>query len=122
MIFWAFENGVYNIRKLAVRYFISNRSAFSIDVLKRAMHDNIEVISQEAMIGLEKLGVSFDLAEEIAGKRLFWIEENRYRDGRRNRKHRKESVLINLKERGSKKSLDSVRIMLKKPMNGGKWF
>ena len=122
MILWAFQHGLYNIRRSAVHYFIEQKSPESISVLRTALHDDIQVISQEAMSGLEKFGASSEVLQEIAEKRQYWIDENAYREGRRNRAHRKSSVLTESKERGSKKTLDNVRNMLKKPLIGGKWF
>jgi hypothetical protein len=122
MIIWAFENGLYDIRLAAVHYFISTKSSRSISILHIAMNDEIEIVSQEAMLGLENVEISSQLIKEISEKRQFWIDENVYREGRRNRDHLKTSPLTESKERGSKKSLDNARSMLKKPMNGGKWF
>ena len=122
MIRWAFNNGRYDVRMLAVDYFVDQKVKDAKLLLQTAMHDEIEIVSQAAMSGLEGLEPSMKLIKEIAAKRQHWIDENEYRKGRRNREHRKTSPLTESKERGSKKTLDNVRNMLKRPMNGGKWF
>lgn len=122
MIQWAFENGRYDVRLLAVQYFANKRDPNSISLLEKAMNDDTEVISQAAMTGLECLTKSEETLQRISEKRQYWIDENEYREGRRNREHRKTSVMAESKERGSKKTLDKARNMLKKPLNSGKWF
>lgn len=122
MIIWAFKNGLYNIRRSAVQYFSESSSAQAISILRTAINDETELVSQEAMSALEKHDPSSEIIHEIAEKRQFWINDHAYRESRRNREHRTFSVLTEPKERGSKKTLDNVRNMLKKPMIGGKWF
>ena len=122
MIRWAYDNGKYNIRLMAVEYFAKTNLHDSIPFLLKAMEDKTEIISQTAVSGLERLSDSAEILKECANKRQFWMDENNYREGRRNRVHHKSSALSESKERGSKKTLDNVRNMLKKPMIGGKWF
>lgn len=122
MITWAFKNGLYNIRRSAVKYFSGSSATPAISILRDAIHDETELVSQEAMSALEKRDSSPEIIQEITKKRQFWIEDYEYRESRRNREHRTFSVLTEPKERGSKKTLDNVRNMLKKPMIGGKWF
>lgn len=122
MIIWAFKNGLYNIRMSAVQFFGTNNSSQAISTLRTALNDETERVSQEAMSALEKLDQSPSILHEITEKRQFWVDENAYRETRRNREHKTFSVLTEPKERGSKKTLDNVRNMLKKPMIGGKWF
>lgn len=122
MIVWAFRNGRYDVRKLAVDYFSMNPSRATVPLLENAMYDETELVSQAAMNALEAHPHSTALAQKIAAQRSYWSSENDYREERRNRAHKKQSVLTESKERGSKRTLDNVRNMLKKPINGGKWF
>lgn len=122
MIQWAFENGRYDVRLMAVEFFTVTKDLDSMTFLKKAVDDETEIISQAAMSGLDDFSGSQEIQQMITEKRQFWIDENKYREGRRNRSHRKTSVLAESKERGSKETLDNVRNMLKKPMLGGKWF
>jgi len=122
MIIWAYEHGKWDVRLMAVDYFAQTEKKLAVLFLKTAMYDRIELISRKAMSELENLTDSEEMHELIVEKRQSWIDENEYREERRNRSHRKTSVLAESKERGSKKTLDNVRNMLKKPMIGGKWF
>lgn len=122
MIHWAFENGRYDVRLMAVEHFSNRKDEDSKSLLKKAIGDSTEVVSQAAMSGLENVTDSMETHQMIAEKRQFWIDEKNYRQGRRSREHRKTSVMTESKERGSKKTLDNVRSMLKKPLNSGKWF
>jgi hypothetical protein len=122
MIIWAFENGRYDVRKLAVDYFSKQKKKKFISLLQAGMHDETHLVSQTAMRGLELLVISPEMTEEIAAKRKFWIEEKEYREARRKREHLKTSVMAEPNERGSKRTMDNFRNMLRKPMNGGKWF
>ena len=122
MIQWAFDNGKYDVRLMAVEYFIRSKGRASVSFLTKAMNDATEVVSQAAMSGLDAFPHTQEVQDMVAEKRQFWLNEQQYREGRRNRSHIKTSVLTESKERGSKKTLDNVRNMLKKPINGGKWF
>lgn len=122
MILWAFQNGRYDVRLMAVHYFSDKKGLGALEILTEALDDETELISQEAMKGLEKGQATAEIQARIEKKRLFWEEENTYREGRRNREHMKTSVMTESKERGSKRSMENLRNMLKKPMNSGKWF
>lgn len=122
MIVWAFRNGRYDVRNLAVNYFGKNGSDDSLLILQEAVDDEVDVVSLNAMSQLEKLSDDPVILNQIERKREYWHAENVYREKRRNRSHKKQSVFTESKERGSKKTLDNVRNMLKKPMIGGKWF
>lgn len=122
MIVWAFRHGRYDVRKLAVDYFGANPSLRSIALLEEAIYDDTVWVSEAAMNALEEHSDSADIKRRISERRAYRISENNYREERRNRAHKKQSVLTESKERGSKKTLDNVRNMLKKPINGGKWL
>jgi hypothetical protein len=122
LITWAYDHGKWDVRLMAVDYYTKQESELADSFLKMAMYDDIELISQKAMSELEKRTDSEEIHQFIVEKRQFWIDQQEYSEGRRNRTHLKSSVLTEPKERGSKKTLDNVRNMLKKPMNGGKWF
>lgn len=122
MIIWAFRNGRYDVRNLAVNYFGKNGSDDSLLILQEAVDDEVDVVSLNAILQLEKLSDDPVILNQIERKREYWRAENAHREKRRNRSHKKQSVFTESKERGSKKTLDNVRNMLKKPMIGGKWF
>jgi len=122
MIIWAFRNGRYDVRNLAVNYFGKNESDDALTMLQEAVNDKVDVVSLNAIFQLEKLCDDPVVLNQIERKKEYWQAENAYREKRRNRSHKKQSVFTESKERGSKKTLDKVRSMLKKPMNGGKWF
>ncbi len=122
MIIWAFRNGRYDVRNLAVNYFGMNESDCAVPMLQEAVDDEVDVVSLNAMSQLEKLSDDPVILNQIERKRKYWQAENMHREKRRNRSHKKQSVFTESKERGSKKTLDNVRNMLKKPMIGGKWF
>lgn len=122
MIVWAFRNGRYDVRNLAVNYFGKNESDDALTMLQEAVDDEVDVVSLNAMSQLEKLSDDPVILNQIERKKEYWQAENAHREKRRNRSHKRQSVLTESKERGSKKTLDKVRSMLKKPMNGGKWF
>lgn len=122
MIRWAFNTGRYNVRMLAIEYFVNHKVVDASALLQTAVDDKTEIVSQAAMLGIEQFKPTQTQIEQIAAKRQYWIDENEYRKGRRNRVHRKTSPLTESKERGSKKTLDNMRSMLKKPMGSGKWF
>ncbi len=122
MIVWAFRNGRYDVRNLAVSYFAECGSHDAVLLLQEALEDEVEAISLNAISQLESVSDDPAVLDQTKRKGVYWSEENAYREKRRNRSHKKQSVLTEPKERGSKKTLDKVRSMLKKPMNGGKWF
>jgi hypothetical protein len=122
MIVWAFRNGRYDVRYLAVNYFGKIESDITVPMLQEAVDDEVDVVSLNAMSQLEKLSDDPVILNQLERKREYWRAENAHREKRRNRSHKKQSVLTESKERGSKKTLDNVRNMLKKPMIGGKWF
>lgn len=122
MIIWAFRNGRYDVRNRAVNYFGKNESDDAVPMLQEAVDDEVDVVSLNAMVQLEKLSNDPVILNQIERKREYWRTENAHREKRRNRSHKKQSVFSEPKERGSKKTFDNVRNMLKKPMIGGKWF
>ena len=65
MILWAFANGRYDVRKLGVEYFIENSESDSIPILQKAINDKVEMISQTAMTGLERLTTSPEIHKKL---------------------------------------------------------
>jgi|GEM_PF-5651833 len=119
---YALLHGTYQIRVQSVQGLSSLRSKTSLPLVIAALDDVVKPVSLAAMDAIEVIGSNSDLIQMVQDKREFW---------RKKELKEKESAKLFLTkripksyspERGTKKTLEHLRNMLRKPMLGGKWF
>ena len=119
---YALKHGTYKIREEAVLGLGKLKSERSLSVISALLDDDVRPVSCAAMNAIESIGLDSDLEKRIEGKKAFWKkEELREKESAKTFLTNKLPKSYSL-ERGSKKTLENAKQMLKKPMLGGKWF
>jgi HEAT repeat protein len=120
MLAYALRLGLYDVRLKAVEALGEIESGESVPVLLDALEDKVEKVMLAAATALRRIGTTPEIEAKITAtlERRERIKEA-IAERRRNKK---KYVDIPKWDRPSKKTLENLKQMLKKPMNQGKWL
>lgn len=119
---FALQHGDFKIREQVLHALGELKSTSSIDFILEKIEDKIKIVSLAAISALEKIGVDSDIKKQMENKLAYWKEKEKIETENRKKLSQRTHTDTHHWERTSKKTLDNVKQMLKKPMIGGKWF
>jgi septin family protein len=119
---FALQNGNYKVRALVLSELGNIKFHSFTHLIVEKLDDKVKMVSCAAISTLEKMGTTPEIQNKVDAKIKYWKEKEILDEEKRKKfKHRTESDAPKW-ERPSKKTLENVKQMLKKPMIGGKWF
>jgi len=119
---FALQNGDYKVRAQVLCELGNIKSNSFTHLIVEKLDDKVKMVSWAAISTLQKMGTSPEIQNRVDAKIKYWNEKEILDEEKRKKfKHRTGSDAPKW-ERPSKKTLENVKQMLKKPMIGGKWF
>lgn len=119
---FALQNGNYKVRAQVLSELGNIKSHSFTHLIVEKLDDKVKMVSWAAISTLEKMGITPEIQNKVDAKIKYWKEKEILDEEKRKKfKHRTGSDVPKW-ERPSKKTLENVKQMLKKPMIGGKWF
>lgn len=116
------QHGVYNVRERAIQALGELESRTSIPLLIDALDDRVRTVAIAAANALKRLGTTTEVDQKIAETMKMWTRRQQERSTRLENSLKNKGNSAARWDRPSRKTLENVKEMLRKPMNTGKWL